>query len=146
MLGLHPHGMPVVFTTGEEIDSAQADLYVNVDGFSGELQLLLHVQDQQTFDFLSIADNVVKLGRMEAGVTSVFEEKLLEHSGWLFLPRCSAATGISAATWNEETPDTRTRRRPLARTGRATRKRHRHHPYRAHPRASSHVTRESARP
>ncbi len=101
VLGLHPHGMPVVFTTGEEIDSAQVDLYVNVDGFSGELQLLLHVQDQQTFDFLSIADNVVKLGRMEAGVTSVFEEKPLERSGWLFL-RVFGGDGHFRGYVNEE--------------------------------------------
>lgn len=85
VLGLRPDGMPVVFVTGDKIDSVQADLYVNTDRFEGELQLLLHVQDDQTFDFFSIVDAAVKLGRMEAGVATIFEEKPLEDSGWLFL-------------------------------------------------------------
>lgn len=87
VLALHPHGIPVVFAAGDAINDTQADLYVNVDAFEGELQLLLHVQDEDTFDFLSIdsADRMVRLGRMSGGEVSVWEEKALGDSGWLFL-------------------------------------------------------------
>lgn len=87
VLGLRPQGMPVVGVAGDGIDAAQADLYVNTDDFDGEFQILLHVQDEGTFDFLSVSrtDMMVKLGRTEGGETTVWEEKPLEASGWLFL-------------------------------------------------------------
>ena len=85
VLGLRTQGVPVLFVAGNDVDTAQADLYLNLDEFDGELQLVLHVQDEETFDFLSVGDTSVKLGRMKAGERTVFEETPLEDDGWLFL-------------------------------------------------------------
>ena len=60
-------------------------MYVNLDGFDGELQLVLHAQDEHTFDFFSIAGATAALGRMDDGMPTVFEEGSFEASGWLFL-------------------------------------------------------------
>ncbi len=85
VLGLFPHGMPVLFVGGGPIEGVQADVQVNVDAFDGTLMLVHHVQDAGTFDFLSVDDTTVKLGRMENGASTVFEEKPLTDGGWLTL-------------------------------------------------------------
>ena len=85
VLGLHPHGMPVLFVAGDPVDAMQADVQVNIDAFDGTLQLVYHVQDARTFDFLSVERDAVKLGRTDNAVTTVFEEKPLEDTGWLAL-------------------------------------------------------------
>jgi uncharacterized membrane protein len=85
VLGLYPRGVPSLFVAGSDLAATQADVYVNIDEFDGELQLVFHVQDVETFDFLSIDNTAVKLGRMDGGVSNIFEEKPLAESGWLFL-------------------------------------------------------------
>ncbi|MEE8131337.1 MAG: DUF2231 domain-containing protein [Vicinamibacterales bacterium] len=85
VLGLHPHGMPVLFIAGGHVGVMQADVQVNIDAFDGTLQLVYHVQDARTFDFLSVEHDAVKLGRTDGGVTTVFEEKPLKDTGWLAL-------------------------------------------------------------
>lgn len=107
VLALRPRQAEGVWSAGDAIDAAQADLYVNVDSFEGELQLLLHVQDAQTFDFLSIekmgqtGKTAVKLGRMAGGEVTVWEEKPREDSGWLFL-RVFGGDGHFRGYVNEE--------------------------------------------
>ena len=85
VLGLHPDGMPVVFVAGERVDATQADVHVNIEAFNGTVQLVYHVQDAETFDFLSVGSDTVALGRTEAGSTTVFEQKPITDSGWLAL-------------------------------------------------------------
>ena len=85
VLGLHPHGMPVLFVGGDPVDAMQAEVQVNIDAFDGTLQLVYHVQDARTFDFLAVERDAVKLGRTDGAVTTVFEEKPLEDTGWLTL-------------------------------------------------------------
>ena len=85
VLGLHPHGLPVVLVAGDRLDATQADVHVNIEAFDGTVQLVYHVQDAQTFDFLSVGRDSVALGRTDAGVSTVFEQKPLPDSGWLAL-------------------------------------------------------------
>ncbi len=85
VLSLAAREAGALFVTGGELDAAQADVYVNLDGFDGELQLVLHAQDDRTFDFFSIAGATATLGRMEDGTPTVFEEGSFDASGWLFL-------------------------------------------------------------
>ena len=92
VLGLHPRGVPSLFVAGSDLAATQADVYVNIDEFDGELQLVFHVQDVETFDFLSVDNTAVKLGRMDGGVSNIFEEKPLAESGWLF-PRVFGGDG-----------------------------------------------------
>ena len=85
VLGLHPAGAPALLVAGGAIDAAQADVYVNVDQLDGELQILLHTQDADNFDYFSVDGTTAALGRMEDGTATVFEEKAIGASGWLFL-------------------------------------------------------------
>ena len=85
VLGLGAAGPPALAVTGGAIDTAQADVYVNVDQLDGELQILLHAQDAENFDYFSIDGTTAALGRMEGGTATVFEEKTVDTSGWLFL-------------------------------------------------------------
>lgn len=85
VLGLGSAGPPSLAVAGSAIDAAQADVYVNVDQLDGELQILLHAQDAENFDYFSIAGTTAALGRMEGGSATVFEEKTVDASGWLFL-------------------------------------------------------------
>ena len=85
VLGLHPAGAPALLVAGGAIDAAQADVYVNVDQLDGELQILLHAQDADNFDYFSVDGTTAALGRMEGGTSTVFEEKTIDASGWLFL-------------------------------------------------------------
>ena len=85
VLGLHPAGAPALLAAGGAIDAAQADVYVNVDQLDGELQILLHAQDADNFDYFSVDGTTAALGRMEGGTSTVFEEKTIDASGWLFL-------------------------------------------------------------
>ena len=85
VLSLGPQGPPALFVAGGELDAAQADVQVNVDGFEGELRIVLHARDARTFDFFSIDvhGGTATLGRMNDGVPTVFEQGSFEASGWL---------------------------------------------------------------
>ncbi len=86
VLGLHPNGTPVLFVGGNAVGGIQADVHLNLNAFVGTVMLVHHVQDAQTFDFLSINGSVVKLGRLENGEGTVFEEHPLgDTAGWLEL-------------------------------------------------------------
>ena len=85
VLGLQPHGMPIMFVTGERVGATQADVSLNIDDFDGTVQLVYHVQDGETFDSLSVNQDAIILGRTEAGATTVFEKKPLKETGWLAL-------------------------------------------------------------
>ena len=85
VLSLSPAGPAALAVAGGAVDSAQADVYVNVDDFDGELQILLHAQDAQNYDYFSIDGTRAALGRVAGGSATVFEEQAVDASGWLFL-------------------------------------------------------------
>ncbi len=85
VLSLSAAGPAALAVAGGAVDSAQADVYVNVDDLDGELQILLHAQDAENYDYFSIDGTTAALGRMEGGTATVFEEQAVDASGWLFL-------------------------------------------------------------
>lgn len=85
VLSLAAAGAPALAVAGDAIDAAQADVYVNVDDLDGELQILLHAQDAENYDYFSVDGTTAALGRMEDGAATVFEEQAIDASGWLFL-------------------------------------------------------------
>jgi len=85
VLGLSLNEIPVLFIAGEAIDATQADVNVNLDGFDGIFRMIFHVQDASTYDFLAFNDTSATLGRIDNGTEIIFEEKLLDYSGWLDL-------------------------------------------------------------
>lgn len=85
VLGLEPAGAPALVVAGGALDAAQADVHVNIDRLDGELQILLHAQDAENFDYFAVDGATAALGRVEDGAATVFEEKPIDASGWLFL-------------------------------------------------------------
>ena len=85
VLGLSPQETSVIFVAGSNVASSEAEVSINLDHFDGEFRILLHVQNSETFDFFSATKNVFQLGRVNAGVETIFEEKELLESGWLEL-------------------------------------------------------------
>ncbi len=73
-----------LFVTGEPIESIQADIAINIRDFTGFFMLVHHVQDARNYDFLSLEDTTMKLGRVLNGAETVFDEKPIDLSGdWL---------------------------------------------------------------
>ena len=85
VLRLGAAGQPVLAVAGGAIDAAQADVYVNVDDLDGELQILLHTQDADNYDYLAFDGATAALGRMAGGTATVFEQQAVDASGWVFL-------------------------------------------------------------
>ena len=85
VLRLSAAGPAALAVAGGAVDSAQADVYVNVDDLDGELQILLHAQDAENYDYFAFDGQTAALGRMEGGAATVFEEQAVDASGWLFL-------------------------------------------------------------
>lgn len=62
------------FTSHDNYQNIQADYYVDLSSFEGEVIFANHVQDQQNYDFVSIhSDGTVKQGRISNGETEIFE-------------------------------------------------------------------------
>tara|TARA_B100001123_G_scaffold331033_1_gene373162 strand:+ start:1088 stop:2167 length:1080 start_codon:yes stop_codon:yes gene_type:complete len=85
VLGLSAQEVSAIFVAGSNVASSQAAVSINLEQFDGEIRLLLHVQNSETFDFFSATKNVIQLGRVNEGVETIFEEKELLQSGWLDL-------------------------------------------------------------
>ena len=85
VLSLGAAGPAALAVAGGAVDAAQADVYVNVDDLDGELQILLHAQDADNYDYFSVDGTTAALGRMEGGEATVFEQQETDASGWLFL-------------------------------------------------------------
>ena len=85
VLSLSLQEASAIFVAGSNITSSQAEVSVNLENFNGQIRLLLHVQNSETFDFFSATKNGVQLGRVNEGVETIFEEKELLQSGWLEL-------------------------------------------------------------
>jgi len=83
VLSLHSEGTPIMFVGGESVSSVQADLKVKMSEFEGEVMLVHHVQNELTYDFLSIEGRVMKLGRMEDGREKILQEKPVDIVDWV---------------------------------------------------------------
>lgn len=83
VLSLHAEGTQVMFVGGESVSSVQVDLKVKMGEFEGEVMLVHHVQNELTYDFLSIERRVMKLGRMEDGREKILQEKPVDIVDWV---------------------------------------------------------------
>ena len=85
VLALNLKDSRIMFTAGQPLEGVQADVRLNPDNFSGTVMLVHHVQDAATFDFISLENGQVKLGRMENGKISVEDQKAVTYGGWITL-------------------------------------------------------------
>lgn len=75
----------VLFTAGKPLKSVQAEAKVNLNQFRGRFMLVHHVQDSLNYDFVSLENDRMKLGRLNAGKEIVQDEGVYQASGWLIL-------------------------------------------------------------
>ncbi|HLR32296.1 MAG TPA: DUF2231 domain-containing protein [Fodinibius sp.] len=74
------------FVGDQSYKSEQIDYYVDMASFDGTVAFVSHVQNQNNYDFVSIAsDGAVKQGRMTNGEPEIFEEGSIDTSQPLFV-------------------------------------------------------------
>jgi uncharacterized membrane protein len=74
------------FTGDQSYETEQIDYYVDMASFEGTAWFVSHVQDQNSYDFVSVASNgTVKQGRMTNGEPEIFEESTTDISQPLFV-------------------------------------------------------------
>ncbi|MCW9706238.1 DUF2231 domain-containing protein [Fodinibius salsisoli] len=74
------------FSGDQSYETEQIDYYVDMASFDGTAWFVSHVQDQNNYDFVSIASGgTVKQGRMINGEPQIFEEGSVDVSQLLFV-------------------------------------------------------------
>lgn len=74
------------FSSDTSYETEQVDYYVDMAGFDGTVFFVTHVQDESSYDFVSIAsDGTVKQGRMANGEAKIYEEGNTDVSQPLFV-------------------------------------------------------------
>ena len=74
-----------LFTAGKSIESVQADVQLNLDSFNGTFMLVHHVQDSMNYDFISIVNSQLILGRMQNSSEEILSEETVKTKGWFSL-------------------------------------------------------------
>lgn len=83
LISLDLQGGPVLFVTGDALESIQVDIALNVEQFDGAVRLVHHVRDPLNYYFLALEEGMIRQGRVDHGVIDVFDEETLPLSGWL---------------------------------------------------------------
>ncbi len=71
------------FIYDNSIKGAQVTAKINIDDFSGEVELIHHFKDKNNYDFLGIKNGVISLVRKSNGEIEIFENDKFQSSGWL---------------------------------------------------------------
>lgn len=71
------------FIYDNSIKGVQVTAKINIDDFSGEVELIHHFKDKNNYDFLGIKNGVISLVRKSNGEIEIFENDKFQSSGWL---------------------------------------------------------------
>lgn len=82
VLALQAQGDPALFVFDQSLNSIQADVALNLDGFDGAVQLVHHVQDPGQYLFTEIDAGTMRQGRVENGEIDMMDEKPFSGQGW----------------------------------------------------------------
>jgi len=82
-LTLQTNDAPVLFVAGSSVKNVQYDLRINLDAFTGTVQLAHHVLDAKNYNFMSVDDAQVTLGRVENGKMRIEDQSSVSNKGWL---------------------------------------------------------------
>jgi hypothetical protein len=82
-LTLQTNDAPVLFVAGSSVKNVQYDLRINLDAFTGPVQLAHHVLDAKNYNFMSVDDAKVTLGRVENGKMRIEDQSSVSQTGWL---------------------------------------------------------------
>lgn len=75
-----------LFVTQNSYQDVQIDYYLNLNDLDGEIQLVHHLQNADTYDFVSLNDDgIIQQGRIENGNRTIFEEGTFDPDGSLFI-------------------------------------------------------------
>lgn len=85
VLSLQLSGEPVLFLMGGALENIQVSAYLNLDEFDGTVELVHHVQGEDTYDFLAVEDGTIKAGRLSDGDVALFDSDSFAAKGWLRL-------------------------------------------------------------
>lgn len=85
-LSFNGNNLSGFFTSHDNYQNIQADYYVDLSSFEGEVIFANHIQDQQNYDFVSIqSDGTVKQGRISKGETEIFESSQSTFNELIFV-------------------------------------------------------------
>jgi len=85
-LSFSGENLSAFFTGDESYETEQVDYYVDMSSFEGTAMFVTHVQDENSYDFVSVAsDGTVKQGRMTNDEPEIFEEGTTDVSQSLFV-------------------------------------------------------------
>lgn len=71
-----------LIAAGSKLKSVQAEVLINLDGFSGSFMLTHHIQGAGTYNFVALEKGVLKLGRMENNLPRIFDQSPVQVQGW----------------------------------------------------------------
>ncbi len=80
-----------LFAYGPFLKNVQVAARINIKDFNGRFLLVHHVSTPNTYDFLAIDGNKVRLGRVVNGALKIFDEGSTNASGWLTLKVVSSS-------------------------------------------------------
>jgi len=75
ILNLTLNGNPVILLAEGAFDNVGANLQFKTDGFQGEVMIVHHYADPSNYDYLSLNNSAMQLGRMEGGKNEVMDKK-----------------------------------------------------------------------
>lgn len=73
----------VMFVVPDTLDDVQVEAVLDPSRFEGNVLLVHHVQDAQTYDYLALRGDTLQLGRMQNGTATVLDEGRFEATGWI---------------------------------------------------------------
>lgn len=73
----------VFFVVPDTLDNVQVEARIDPSQFGGDVLLLHHVQDAQTYDFLALRNGTMQIGRVQGGTPTVLDEAAFETAGWM---------------------------------------------------------------
>lgn len=80
---LEASGEPVMFVVDETLGDVQLTVELDRSDFKGAVALIHHLQDAETYDYLTLTDDGAALGRVGAGSGQTFDKKGANYSGWM---------------------------------------------------------------
>ena len=74
-LSLFLSGSPVVLLFDGLFENIGANLQLNTEGFKGKVMILYHYTNESNYDYLSLSNTSMQLGRIENGKDNVLDKK-----------------------------------------------------------------------
>lgn len=91
---LHSSPEGVLFVREEAMADIQVDLRIRPVKFSGSLAIVHHVQDVDSYHFLEVKGQSLKLGKVYGGATEIFDEGVVAESTWMDIRLVSDGTHL----------------------------------------------------